>query len=83
MTSRQEITDSVVLRLRQTLPGLGEEGVNEDKDLRDYPEFDSLGILEVLVWLEGEFEVSIPDEELSVDNFNTIGKIVDYVVAQR
>ncbi|MFJ3789460.1 acyl carrier protein [Kitasatospora sp. NPDC090091] len=83
MTSRQEITDSVVLRLRQILPSLGEDGVVEDKDLRDYPEFDSLGILEVLVWLEGEFSVTIPDEELSVDNFNSIGKIVDYVVAHQ
>ncbi|GAA2835504.1 acyl carrier protein [Kitasatospora sp. CM 4170] len=83
MTSRQEITDSVVLRLRQILPSLGEGGVVEDKDLRDYPEFDSLGILEVLVWLEGEFSVTIPDEELSVDNFNSIGKIVDYVVAHK
>lgn len=83
MNDRQEIMDSVVLRLSKMIPQLREEPDLESKDLRDYAEFDSLGILEVLVWLEDEFAVSIPDEELRVENFKSVGMIVDYVIAHR
>ncbi|MFB0619116.1 phosphopantetheine-binding protein [Streptomyces sp. AGS-58] len=75
--------DSVALRLSKMIPQLREEPDLESKDLRDYAEFDSLGILEVLVWLEDEFAVSIPDEELRVENFKSVGMIVDYVIAHR
>lgn len=83
MNDRQEIVDSVALRLSKMIPQLREEPDLESKDLRDYAEFDSLGILEVLVWLEDEFAVSIPDEELRVENFKSVGMIVDYVIAHR
>ncbi|MFE7076420.1 phosphopantetheine-binding protein [Streptomyces sp. NPDC057620] len=83
MNDRQEIVDSVALRLGKMIPQLREEPDLESKDLRDYAEFDSLGILEVLVWLEDEFAVSIPDEELRVENFKSVGMIVDYVIAHR
>jgi acyl carrier protein len=55
------------------------QDLSEDRDLRHFPTFDSLGVLELLVWLEGRFLLSIPDEELLVENFTTIGKIADYV----
>lgn len=83
MNDRQNIADSVTLRLGTMMPQLHEEPDAEGKDLRDYAEFDSLGVLEVLVWLEDEFAVTIPDEELRVENFNSVGKIVDYVIAHR
>ncbi|MFI1962650.1 acyl carrier protein [Streptomyces pathocidini] len=83
MTDRQKIVDSVANRLREVVPEIREGSPGEGKDLREYATFDSLGILEVLVWLEGEFGVSIPDEELMVENFNSIGKMVDYVLANR
>ena len=80
MADRHQIVDSVTVRLREVLPQIGGLEVAEDKDLRDYPGFDSLMILEALVWLETEFEVIIPDEELSLDRFCTVGKIADYAI---
>ncbi|GLZ05679.1 hypothetical protein Acsp03_31450 [Actinomadura sp. NBRC 104412] len=80
MADRHQIVDSVTGHLRAALPELGDLEVDEDKDLRDYPGFDSLMILEALVWLETEFGVVIPDEELSLDRFCTVGKIADYAV---
>jgi acyl carrier protein len=80
MADRHQIVESVAVRLREVLPEIGGVKVEEDEDLRDYPGFDSVSILEALVWLETEFKVSVPDEELRVDNFCTIGKMADYVI---
>jgi acyl carrier protein len=83
MTDRQTVKNVVAKRLEARLPRLTEEPDFEEKDLRDYAEFDSLSILEFLVWVEGEFSVRIPDEQLIVENFSSVTKIVDYVMAHR
>jgi acyl carrier protein len=80
MADRHQIVESVAFRLREVLSAIDGAEVEEDKDLRDYPGFDSLIILEALVWLETEFKVTIPDEELTVDSFCTVGKMADYVI---
>ena len=38
---------------------------------------DSLDVVDVLMALESEFDVQIPDEE--VDNFNTIGDLASFI----
>lgn len=81
MADRQLILDTVFQRLSEVIPALRDGEPDAKKDLREYPEFDSLGVLEILVWLESEFSLVIPDEELVVDRFSTPAKIVDYVVA--
>ncbi|MFD6530892.1 phosphopantetheine-binding protein [Streptomyces sp. NPDC060184] len=80
MADRQAVLETVFVRLREVIPALRDGDPDAEKDLREYPEFDSLGVLEVLVWLEEEFSLTIPDEELVVDRFCTPGKIADYVV---
>ena len=81
MTDRRKTVETIAARLHEILPSFDPTNPDEKQDLREFPEFDSLGILEVLVWLEGEFSVTIPDEELVIDRFNSLGKMVDYVIA--
>lgn len=38
---------------------------------------DSLDVVELLMSIEDEFEVEIPDEE--IENIRTIGELVDYI----
>lgn len=38
---------------------------------------DSLDVVELLMAIEDEFEVEIPDEE--IDNIKTIGDVVEYI----
>jgi acyl carrier protein len=83
MADRQQIVDAVVSRLRDILPATRDHAPTDDQDLRDYAGFDSLGILELLVWLESEFSVAIPDEELVVENFVSVSKMADYVIDHR
>jgi acyl carrier protein len=83
MTDRQKIVDSLMARVRQIVPEAAEEDLAEDRDLREFAGFDALGILEFLVWLEGEFAMAIPDEELVVENFTTVDKMAAYVTAHQ
>ena len=44
---------------------------------------DSIGILEIVTFLESEFGVHTSDEELAVDNFGSIATIAQFVVARQ
>ena len=81
MTDRERIVADITERLYEVIPEAGQHGLAEDRDLRDFPNFDSLGVLETLVWLETAFSITIPDEELVVDKFDSVSKMADYVLA--
>lgn len=83
MSERTMVVDAVVARIADIIPEAKVQLPSVDQDLREFAGFDSLGILELLVWLESEFSIAIPDEELIVDNFTSIGKMADYVVAHQ
>lgn len=83
MIDRREVVASISERLTQIIGESAAEVVPETKDLREFAGFDSLGVLETLVWLESEFTIQIPDEELVVDRFSSVAKMADYVIAHR
>lgn len=82
MPERKVVVDAVVARIADIIPEAKAQPPSVGQDLREFAGFDSLGILELLVWLESEFSITIPDEELIVDNFTSISKMADYVMAQ-
>ena len=57
-----------------------ESQVTMEANLKDDLEADSLDAVEVIMALEEEFDIEIPDEE--AENFKTIGDIVEYIEAQ-
>lgn len=83
MIDRQDVVASISKRLTQIIGESASGVVPETKDLREFASFDSLGVLETLVWLESEFTIQIPDEELVVDRFSSVAKMADYVMAHR
>lgn len=83
LEDRQQIVSTITKRLSEILPDVPAEELGEGRNLRDFAGFDSLGILETLVWLESTFDVTVPDEELVVDRFDSVGKMADYVIAKR
>jgi acyl carrier protein len=44
---------------------------------------DSTGILEIVTFLESEFDVYTSDEELAIDNFGSIATIAQFVVTKQ
>ena len=60
--------------------GLDESKLSSDARFEEDLEVDSLGVVELLMALEDEFGVSIPDEE--AENIGTVGQAVDIVIAK-
>ena len=53
--------------------------MNWDDDLLEKGVVDSLGILDIVNFLEREFQISVTDEELLPENFQSINSIVSFV----
>ena len=67
-------------RLRATLVselGLDASKLEDDASFEEDLEVDSLGVVELLMALEDEFDVKIPDEE--AENIQTVGQAIDMV----
>ncbi len=60
--------------------GLDEAKLNNEARFEEDLEVDSLGVVELLMALEDEFGVSIPDDE--AENIGTVGQAVDIVIAK-
>lgn len=73
----------VAERLKEVLInelGLDADKVTEDATFEEDLEVDSLGVVELLMALEDEFGVKIPDEE--AENIHSVGQAVDMVHAK-
>ena len=53
------------------------ESITLDTNIADDLGADSLDVVELLMAIEDEFEVEIPDEE--IENLKTVGAVVDYI----
>ncbi|HET9252924.1 MAG TPA: acyl carrier protein [Candidatus Eisenbacteria bacterium] len=58
-------------------------GVRDDDPLLRTGILDSLGILEVVSFLESEFQIVVADEELVPESFETIATIARFVDGKR
>jgi len=54
-------------------------GLREDDDIFALGFVNSLFALQLVMWVEKEFGVEIRDEDLDIDNFNTIEAIANLV----
>ncbi|MDH4116406.1 MAG: acyl carrier protein [Acidimicrobiia bacterium] len=57
--------------------GLDADKIADDANFEDDLEVDSLGVVELLMALEDEFGVKIPDDE--AENIHTVGQAIDLV----
>ena len=60
--------------------GIDREQINMDAKFEEDLEVDSLGVVELLMALEDNFSVKIPDEE--ADQITTVGEAVNLVDAK-
>ncbi len=59
--------------------GLEEEQISMDSDIIDDLNADSLDVVDLIVTLENEYDMSIPDEE--AQRLRTVGDAVDFIAA--
>ena len=56
-----------------------EDKITADTDLLEDLGADSLDVVDLLMSIEDEFEVEVPDEE--IENIKTVGSLVSYIEA--
>ncbi|HEX2112432.1 MAG TPA: phosphopantetheine-binding protein [Gaiellaceae bacterium] len=77
------MTADVNERVRRLLAEtLNVEVSSDEMDLIDTGVIDSLALVELLVALEREFEVTIPFDELEIDTFRSVRSIGEFIAVQ-
>ena len=76
---REEIFEKVKEIVVDVLKVHDEDSVTEDAELVDDLDASSLDVVELVMALEDEFPVKIPDED--ADKVKTVGDIVEYLAA--
>lgn len=56
-----------------------DQGLNDDTSFLDEGIIDSTGILELVSFLEEEFDISVEDDEILPENLDSIKNVVAYL----
>jgi len=79
----QETRDQIRAFVRRRFPLAGAAGVTDEDSLLDSGIVDSLGILDLVAFLEKSFGIRVGDEELNPGNFGSIADVTRFVAAKR
>jgi acyl carrier protein len=69
--------------LREIAPGRGIDSVVHDSDLLAGEIIDSLGIVQLIAFLEAKYAIKVDDDDLDPENFRTLDSIVVFVEMKR
>lgn len=79
MMSVDTVNERVRAFLVEHFPLVRKRGLNDDESLFQNGLVDSLGVVEVVTFLEREFQITVTDEDLLPENFESIECIGDFV----
>ena len=65
------------------MPDVSVDELDSDFDLLTGGVVDSLGLLQVVAWLESEFDVAVDDSQLGPESFRTVDAIKAFVDQSR
>jgi D-alanine--poly(phosphoribitol) ligase subunit 2 len=77
--------DVIRAKVQEIAKGLGKDArkVTDTDVLPQTGVLDSAAILELILWVETEFDIEIDQQELSLDNFGTIRRMTEFIEARR
>lgn len=61
----------------------GTSTVTDDESLVDRGVIDSMGIFQLVAFLEEKFSIRVGDDEISHDNFRSVNAILKFVTSKR
>ena len=68
----------------ENLPaGRGRKSIDPDEDLLAGGVIDSLGLMEVVSFVEQEYGIEVTDQDLVADNFRSLKSIQEFVEVKR
>lgn len=65
--------------LENVLIGSDETALDDNDSFLEKGIIDSTGILELVSYLEEEFEIEVKDDELVPDNFDSVSRLAGYI----
>ena len=76
--------DETTLKIKQFIvdefmPDVSVDELDSDFDLLTGGVVDSLGLLQLVAWLETEFDVTVDESQLGPESFRTVDAIKTYV----
>ncbi len=63
----------------QVSDDFSDQEIDVDEDLLGSGILDSLGMMKMIFFIENEFNVSVPPEDMVIENFMTIDHICNYL----
>jgi acyl carrier protein len=78
-THNNAIREGIRSFIVQNFPGAKKRAFNDDLQLLQSGIIDSLGVLNVVGFLEETYKIRIDDDELSPDNFSSVRSLVSFV----
>lgn len=78
-TTNDSLVSSVRQFIHQQFPAARRRRIGDADSLLTQGIIDSLGVLEVVTFIESEFHLTITDDEMLSDHFESIARIVEFV----
>ena len=69
--------------IRESFPMPSEDALPADQSLFEAGVLDSFGVLNLVIWLEQEFGITVDDEDVVPENIDGIACLVRYVESKR
>lgn len=79
----ETLEESIRKFILERFPLARQRNVSNQESLLESGILDSLGILEVVTFLEGEFSITVDDDELQPEHFASIAAMSGYVEHKR
>ena len=76
--SKEDLKEKIV-KIIEELSGIDEEEISKVSNLISDEIIDSLGMIELISFLEKEFNVIFSEDDLVLENFETLNKIIDLI----
>jgi acyl carrier protein len=71
-----------VVELARNL-GMDASGIQDDDIIPATGYLDSAAILELVVWYEGAYDMTLAQEEINIDNLGSINAMADFALARK
>ena len=82
MSPREGIADRIRDFIFGHFPAARQRSLLDDDSLLESGVVDSLGVLDVVEFLESEFQIMLRDDDLLSEHFKTIASLADFVEAR-
>jgi acyl carrier protein len=83
MRERDSIQQSIHSFVLEKFPAARKRKITDDDSLLESGIIDSLGMLDVVSFLERTFTLSISDEELTPENFSSVSALAAFVMSKK